>query len=510
MNRTPIARRPRVLAGAVGALLAATLGATLAAVAPAGPALASPGARHAASTITATPAASIKPGAWVQVTRPLSGTPIIPDIGLARGADGVLHIVWQRGNTPASIVDTPITAAGKVGSQVTVASNWFLTTFPDATATPSGVDAIWNGIKSNSPNSPQGIFLATRPRSGGSWSVSGTVLPPVTATPFTTSPDTATTGSDGKPWVAYDGPASMVVQHVGHPGVQISPATSCCLIAPGLAVDGSSGKTWIAYASLITHHEGIFARPLAASGKPSGAATLLPGSVQGGNVLVPAERIGLASRGRGRAGVYAVYAAGYPFVKSLDVLRLGTKTPHSLATFTTTRQLAGDTIAADPNGRLWVAGFTAANGRAGLFVRRSDTAAGRFGPIENIALPAHTTTVWKVYASAQAGQLDVVALISKNGGSSEQASYWATEVLAPLSMSASASSGGGAARITFTVTDAGTPVSGATVRFCGKHFATPASGKVTFRVRTSARGSATATATKASYAPASLKVRATC
>jgi hypothetical protein len=142
-------------------------------------------------------------------------------------------------------------------------------------------------------------------------------------------------------------------------------------------------------------------------------------------------------------------------------------------------------------------------------VRRSDTAAGRFGPTEKVALPSGTTTVWKVYASANAGRLDVVALITRNNKQA-QTEYWATEVLAPLSMSASASSGGGAARITFTVTDAGTPVSGATVRFCGKHFATPRSGKVTFRVRTSARGSATATATKASYAPASLKVRATC
>jgi hypothetical protein len=291
--------------------------------------------------------------------------------------------------------------------------------------------------------------------------------------------------------------------------VQLSSGNHCCLINPGMAVDGSSGQTWIGYASIVPGHEGIFARKLSATGRPSGAPVLLPGSLKAGNILVPADRVGLASRGRGRGGVYAVYGSGYPVFKSMDVVRLGTKTPHVVATFNGSEQLAGSTIAADPNGRLWVAGFFGFDSRAGLFVRRSSPSAGRFGPIERVALPAHTTTVWKVYASAQAGQLDVVALISRNGAGSGAASYWATEVLAPLAVSARSSSRGGA-KVTFTVTDAGTPVSGATVRFCGKHFATPKSGKVTFRVHSIARGSATAKVTKGGYAPATLKVRATC
>jgi hypothetical protein len=90
-----------------------------------------------------------------------------------------------------------------------------------------------------------------------------------------------------------------------------------------------------------------------------------------------------------------------------------------------------------------------------------------------------------------------------------QTSYWATEVLAPLALSATRSKSGGA-KVTFRVTDAGTAVQGATVRFCGKHFTTPKSGQVTFRVASESHGSATATAAKAGYARASMKVKATC
>jgi hypothetical protein len=90
-----------------------------------------------------------------------------------------------------------------------------------------------------------------------------------------------------------------------------------------------------------------------------------------------------------------------------------------------------------------------------------------------------------------------------------QTSYWATEVLAPLALSATRTSSGGA-KVTIRVADAGTAVRGAAVRFCGKHFTTPKSGQVTFRVASVSHGSATATATKAGYAGASLKVKAAC
>ena len=40
-----------------------------------------------------------------------------------------------------------------------------------------------------------------------------------------------------------------------------------------------------------------------------------------------------------------------------------------------------------------------------------------------VALPAGTTNIWRVYTSAQAGRLDVVALLGRGSNNA----YWATQ-----------------------------------------------------------------------------------
>jgi hypothetical protein len=510
MLRAPIVSRPRILAGGLCGLLAAALATAGAASAQASTAQASTAQASTArsgTAVAAVPRGVIRPGHWAQVTAPLPNNPLIPEIGLARGADGVLHVLWTTGSGPWHVKDTPIAATGKVGKSTTIATD-FLATDPDVTTTPSGVVALWNGIKSNTPNSPQGTFTATRPPSGGSWSASGSAIAPLSAVPDTSSPDAAATGSDGKPWFAYSGTDSMVVDHVGHSEVQVAPSLKCCLDNAGLAVDGASGQTWLAYSSLIRSGQGIFARPLSATGKPSGPAVRLPRSLpSGGNIIPPEQRTAVTGRGHGRSGVFAVYGSGWPKFTSLQEIRLGTRSARTLAAFGRTQDMAGTAITDDQAGRLWVAWATGRGTSPGLFVRRSNPAAGTFGPAERVALPGGTTAVLKVYINARGGALDVVALIDR--GNLNQTSYWATEVLAPLALSATRTSSGGA-EVTIRVTDAGTAVQGATVRFCGKHFTTPKSGRVTFRVASVSHGSATATATKAGYAGASLKVKATC
>jgi hypothetical protein len=389
-------------------------------------AVAAPASTAAASAHVAAPAA--RPGHWSQVTTPTVADAIIHEIGLARGSNGVLHVLWLSGKGPYKIMDTPISASGTVGRAVTVASGWFLATDPDATVLPGRLAVLWNGDK-NSTGKPQGTFEATRPLSGGSWSVSSTVTPNLVGAAFPGLALTAATGSDGKPWVAYNGTNSMVVGHLGHPEVQISP-NRCCLYLAGLATDGRSGQTWISYGSLITARMGIFARPLTQSGRPAGPAVLLPGSRQRGNVFLPGQRIGVTARGHGRAGVFAAYGSGWPTFHKLEVIRLGSRTPRTLASFGSAEAMAGSTIAAEPSGRLWVTWFFGDGTRPGLFVRRSTTAATSFGHVRRVPLPAGTTTVWKVYTSARAGRLDIVALISRNNNDNK-AVYWATQVLPP-------------------------------------------------------------------------------
>ncbi len=353
MSRAPIVSRSRVLTAGLYGLLAtalATAGAAPAVAATAQSGSTQSGSTQAGAVRGAAPASVIRPGVWAQVTTPLPNNPLIPEIGLARGADGVLHVLWTTGSGPWHVKDTPIAANGKVGTATTLATD-FLATDPDVTTTPSGVVAVWNGIKSNTPNSPEGTFTAHRPPSGGSWSVSGSAIAPLTAVPDTSSPDTATTGSDGQPWFAYSGTDSMVVDHVGHPEVQVAPADKCCFDNAGLAVDGASGRTWLAYSSLIPGGEGIFTRPLSATGQPSGPAVRLPQSLpSSGNIIPPEQRTAVTGRGHGRGGVFAVYGSGWPKFTSLKEIRLGTGSARTMATFGRTQDLAGTAITGDQAG----------------------------------------------------------------------------------------------------------------------------------------------------------------
>lgn len=383
------------------------------------------GAAVAQPTAVAKPTAG-GPGRWSQVTA--SGTSIINDVGLVRGADGILHVLWEQGTTAGKekIVDSPIGPGGTPATRVTIASNQFLVTDPDATATPSGLDAFWNGIQSDNPSSPQGTFEATRPVKGGHWKLAGST-PPLPAVPYTSSSDSAGTGGDGKPWVAFTGTDSLVVLHQGHHETQIPPKVGCCVYNPGFGTDGTSGATWLAYGSVIGGREGVYAQRLSAAGA-AGAATRLPGSVTGGNTILAAQRTGITGRGHGRPGVYAVYPVGYPSPRSLDLIRLGTSKPVKLASFGGfSEEEAGETVAAGPNGRLWVTWFDGDGTPAQLFVRASGTTNLSFGKTVKVPLPAGTSVVYKVYTSAQAGRLDVVALLTRHGVTA----YFATQVLLP-------------------------------------------------------------------------------
>src|ERR1700722_2621046 len=59
-----------------------------------------------------------RPGQWTEATSKLTN---IADVGLARGKDGVLHVLWTSGNTGSyRISDTPVSARGVVGKPVTI------------------------------------------------------------------------------------------------------------------------------------------------------------------------------------------------------------------------------------------------------------------------------------------------------------------------------------------------------------------------------------------------------
>ncbi len=107
---------------------------------------------------------------------------------------------------------------------------------------------------------------------------------------------------------------------------------------------------------------------------------------------------------------------------------------------------------------------------------------------------AHST--YSVDASATSSALDILALFG-TGNESGGATYSA-RIEPGLTLSARKRSG----RVTFTVTDAGDPVRGATVRAARRSGRTDRRGRVTLGLR---RGTATASAP--GYTPATRRVR---
>jgi hypothetical protein len=363
------------------------------------------------------------PGHWTEVTP--AGPDTIADIGLARGGHSALNVIWASGITASgrgAIHDTVIGAGGAVGKARTIVGSQFLLTYPDAAVSAGRVFAIWNGIAKNSPSSPEGTFISSRPIGGGAWSAPANI-PPLPAIPDTSSSDSATMGADGRPWVAFDGTDSLTVDHVGQPEHEIPP-TACCAYNAGLAVDGKSGATFIAYQSLVTRHEGVFAQRLNQSGTASGTAVLLPGSVRRGHTPVVSERIAITGRGHGRSGVYALYLTNYPAATAVDLLRIGSRKTLDLAKTSAVRQFAGAALAADPAGALWAAWFTGNGAPASLYVRASNAAATKWGRTVRVSLPSGTSRILKVYISAQNSRADVLALLTRHG----KTAYWTTQV----------------------------------------------------------------------------------
>jgi hypothetical protein len=374
----------------------------------------------AAPVATAAPAARIH---WARVTKASNNT--IADVGLVRGSDGILHVLWTTGGSGRNrIMDTPISASGSVLRPVIVAK-FFLATDPDAAMTSAGLTVAWNGYKTSTTHGPSGTFTATRPRSGGSWSLSGSNVEPLTAIPFTSSSDAMASGSDGKPFVAFSGTNSLAVVHLGHKEVELGPTKACCVEQADLATDGRTGRTWITYASIIPGRMGIFARELTASGKPAGPARRLPGSMTAQNILQPHQRVGTTARGHGNGGVYVVYVHGYPFAKSLLLTKLPSGATKTIATFGAFTNLINTTVTADNKGRLFVAWML--SGRSALFIRGSNAAATKFGPIERVPLPRGATGAWNVYLSAKSGHVDVLLLATLHGNDNNTA-YWHARV----------------------------------------------------------------------------------
>ncbi len=423
------------------------------------------------------------PGSWSLAgsgIRSISG-----QIGTARTSDGVLHVIWSRGGpgTPWALLETAISPSGKVAAPRVIVSGWSRIDDAAAVAKGSALTVVFPGVKTDATGDPtDGLNIATR--NGAGWSVPAAAI---YGTDFGGSsvPTLALTG-DGTPVQAWSANGKVVV----HSGIDPTQKARSYGIGGNVTLLGyrnvdSAAVGWCASGA----RAGIYLRSFYTSpSAPSNLPTLrMPGS--------STTRCSAASRAQfvARTGGGTFVAASVSSEHNVLVWETSGKAGMNVAGGSGIKQQIA--LAADPNGRLWVGWRDADSGH--LFFRRSNRTATEWGAVVSAAPPAgQAGGIYNLDLSAQDDRVDVIAR-TDNGSSA--VSLFHTQMLPGLSVNAADDRG----RVTVTVTDAGDPVPGSSVRLGGHVLRTAADGTATIDL---ASGSYPVEAAKAGYVDATASV----
>ncbi len=156
---------------------------------------------------------------WERVTTPDGSS--ADQVGLARTADGALHLAWHHPTGPNSedLDHTMISRAGGVGATTQIQSGWTGFTNPALVSDPAGLRAFWGGFRSSDPSDPQRETNTALSADGGaSWALQPGAINPSGAQSYASAP-AATVRADGSTLQAFAGTLGTWV-HAG-----LSPAT---------------------------------------------------------------------------------------------------------------------------------------------------------------------------------------------------------------------------------------------------------------------------------------------
>jgi hypothetical protein len=441
-------------------------------------------------------AASGPPGEWTRVTGQTGRN--IDEPAMARAPDGTLHVVALErgaGSGLIGLIHYAVGADGRVLEERTpVLEGWRSLSNPWLMVDGDSLRVLVSGVRGSTPGDPfdGGIYTLTAPLDGTQWALQDAS---VTRSKSTAAPGAAR-GKDGVV-VAWAGSGGLFFhQAVGGSGDdQEIPTTGCCTYDPAAAADAATGEIVIGWYSNITNAHGRYTTVVPGAGAPQFA----PGSATADRAssLSPSQRFALTAR-LAAPGVYAAYCAGYPTCAAVNLWRHGAAEALTVARPRNTRAVA---VAPGPEGRLWVMWQDGTELRA----TRTNRAASRVGPLATVTPPPGAQTVWRVNGDGATGPLDLLATI----GAAEGISVWHTQVLPILALTASPTgfTAGDTARVTFTVTDAGDPVLGATIEIGGQRLTSDAAGRATMPFAATTRpGQIRADATLEGYAGATTRI----
>ena len=428
------------------------------------------------------------PGHWTQITREHSGA--TSNLGLARGKDGTLHVLWAGPARRAftAIFDTPISPAGVVGGRQTVTSGWVGVNAPAAVALPDGsIHGVISGQKVNSNTDPHaGLNEVVGP---GKWTLGAQAFGKYSIT----VPSNANVGSaalkGGELVTVWTSGPTMLLQTGVDPATQpqdITPRNDP-VANPVIAVDQATGAAVIAYHGVSSGS--VFFRQVLPS---LGAPRAMPQSKTNGPSI--------AARAGG--GVYAAYT---PDGTKVWLLRFGGR-PQPTPVPKGARVLTAG-VAAGPEGRLWV---FYGDERTTWVTRTNKTVSG-FEPVQALKSPPGTLQYFRLEGEGSAGPLDLFADVTVDGktkdGSYHQQVQPALSVGATTKPVKNAQGKVTGVRVTVRVTDAGDGVQGARVSgLPGRVKPTDATGSIVFVAPAGKKGTFVLTATKAGYVAAKGKL----
>jgi hypothetical protein len=436
------------------------------------------------------------------------------ELGLARTADGRLHVAWKEltkrdgaGTQYAQIAHTWVTAAGRpVGGTTFSKDDWVGLSDPELVVDRSGgLRVYFGGLRTTQPGEPlAGLLTATAPASGASWSAPS-VIHQDGARKLS-----ATDARDGTHNQAWYGAGGIYL----HRGLDAALGDNLFTAGPTVnqfgptVVDDAAGRLWVSWCGFGGNAGGLFVqRADPASGAPIGAARKLPGSTtpyQGAQVSTcnlertDIRRTPMVARAGG--GVFIAGSTGYPGLRRVNVWRIDPSGQVPAGSF-----VVGEgafphytpALAAAPDGRIWVAWLEPTSVGGTIAARRSNRLGTVWGKPVRVRAPGN----WILGAlniAAQRDRLDVLGLMhTPNPPKSIQH----TQLLPGLTLRhvGTARRPNGSVVLTFRVTDAGDPVAGARVTVRGVSVLTGGDGNATVVLAAPRPGALRATGSKAGY-----------
>jgi hypothetical protein len=395
-------------------------------------------------------------------------------VGFARTADGVLHLVFESntnwGDAYSGIGAVSISPAGHVGPAVQ-ALNWngqSAQGIPGLAVMPSGaLQATWGGYPFG-PNGPWGISSSD---GGASWSAPANVGSGVDA--FGDSTATLAV-SNGTPVIASGCCGGIVIQQGFGPGAntyQLTNSADNVASIPDLAVDAATGSVIAGWGS-NAGSGGLWLQQVAPS---QGTAVKMAVPSQYGTGIPPT----VAGRDTG-AGVFASYPANYANTTQMRLLRYG----GGSVSIGSVKHLHTDVwgAATGNHGRLWVMwwGQNTKTGKQEIAVTRSNNADTAFEPIQVFGLSY--SFLFTLTGDGRNGPLDLLITGTPSGNGATGGIYYARFVPVLSASVAAVSLGGGQFKLNAHVTDAGDPVTGATVSAKGSQKLTNGNGNAKLTV----------------------------